>query len=129
MTASHYYDGKRYDPAAPVFPITVTSPQDEQRVEQAIALIDTGADITILPLSLIRRVGGVEIEKRTMRGIHGAAIQVAIFGVRLRIAGNDLGYTEVVGASFPTEPIIGRDTLRHFVVTLDGITEESVIST
>lgn len=129
MSKSHYYDGKRYDPAAPVFPVSVMGLEDEPRIEQVIALIDTGADTTILPLSLIRRIGGVEIEKVSIRGIHGATIQVSLYGVLLRIAGHDLGYTEVVGAHFPTEPIIGRDVLQHLIVTLDGTAGETVIST
>jgi predicted aspartyl protease len=115
VTVRLRYDGG-YDPPAPVVPIRIADPDDQAGVLVA-ALIDTGADGTLVSATLVTalglpRVGGVGIT-----GIGGSGGIAPVYAARVEIAG-----TAAVArlVSYGNEVIVGRDLLNRFVTLLDG---------
>jgi len=51
------YDGLRYDPPAPVAVVKLQSFAADRSIPDVQLLIDTGADITLLPSEAVSRLG------------------------------------------------------------------------
>ena len=73
MTTSYDYDSS-YEPAAPIIPVGL-SPSGEISVRQEItALVDSGADATMIPVNVLTTAGARYVEQRQMRGVVGEAV-------------------------------------------------------
>jgi hypothetical protein len=70
MTA---YDGGIFDPPAPLAKVTIRHPSTSATVSDVPMLIDTDADVTLLPLAFVERlgVGGVSHGSYELRGFDG----------------------------------------------------------
>lgn len=111
------YD-RRFDPPAPVVPLSLRIPDPSGWV-RFTGLVDTGADITVLPSDVAERylpVGG-SIEIRGMTGFIEDAVlyraEVAIENSRHLLLLVGFGY----------EVIVGRDLLNRMEVKLDGLNQ------
>lgn len=51
------YDASRYDPPAPIAHASLRDPAHGTLVDDVILLLDTGADITLLPRVAVERLG------------------------------------------------------------------------
>ena len=51
------YDASHFDPPAPVARVTLRNPQSGATVSDVLLLVDTGADITLLPRMAVERLG------------------------------------------------------------------------
>ena len=51
------YDALHFDPPAPVARVTLRNPQSGATVSDVLLLVDTGADITLLPRTAVERLG------------------------------------------------------------------------
>jgi predicted aspartyl protease len=51
------YDASRFDPPAPVAHVTLRNPDNGARVSDVLLLFDTGADVTLLPRSVVEQIG------------------------------------------------------------------------
>jgi predicted aspartyl protease len=110
------YDSDRFFPPAPVVPLVVASPSDIERVELA-ALVDTGADSTLVPSALARALGLPRIDRASLRGIgprlyaapvHAAVVRIGRFRALVRVI------------AFGDEALVGRDLLERLALVLDG---------
>ena len=93
---SQVYDSQNYDPAAPVIETgvkRVTSGGSEITLQ---VLVDSGADISVLPIDVLESVGANYLDVRQMRGITGHVLAVDIYLVTLRIGAHVLPGVEVV---------------------------------
>jgi len=108
------YDTHR-SPPAPVLPVRLGPPRAEPATAVA-ALVDSGADVTVLPEGLPQALGLPQVGEVTVRGVAGTA-RVPVFAARVEAAGRRW-IAEVVGVG--GEALLGRDLLNHWVVTLDG---------
>jgi|694.fasta_scaffold53786_2 hypothetical protein len=107
-----------YDPAFPVVEVAVSVLREQASIS-LVALIDSGADATSIPLHALRQIGALPAESRWLRGVTGERHRVELYEVYLQI-GVYGQYLLVVGDTFSDEAIVGRDILNHYVVTLDG---------
>jgi predicted aspartyl protease len=115
MMARFAYDTS-FDPPAPLVPVRVSGPAGDEAVMVAM-FVDTGADCTLLPAALVRRlrlprVGVVEIS-----AVGGIALRATKHAAVLELG--KLRRTTTV-AAFHDEAILGRDVLNQIVTTLDG---------
>jgi hypothetical protein len=110
-----------YEPAMPVATVTLLHPDKSNLQTECTALIDSGADGTMMPLALLDQFNAPLIGDGHMRGIFGIGELVDIYLVRLQIGSHFTGGVRVVATSNELEPIIGRDVINHFVVTLNGL--------
>ena len=51
------YDAQHHDPPAPIARVTVRNPDNHSSVVEFDMLIDTGADVTLLPRAVASRLG------------------------------------------------------------------------
>lgn len=123
---SYRYDNQHYNPPAPVLPITVRAPGDTVKQVTADALVDTGADMTCLPIALIKVLGGERASTYDVFGINRAPIGPAdTYFLEFEIAATKK-LAEVIAIG--DEPILGRNLINQFTLQLHGITQELSIT-
>ena len=130
MPLQQPYDRIHYDPPAPVVDIIVKPrPASSWPVgENVRALLDSGADATMLPESLLARIGAIRIDRQRARGVYGQARMVSVYLVDIQIGRLVVPLIRAIGLSDNDEPLIGRDVLNHLIVTLDGIGSVTEVS-
>ncbi len=109
------YDPHR-TPPAPILPIRLGRPGAEPNV-LLVALVDTGADATVIPPALAMRLDLPILAEVAVAGTGG-------FSQRARV---HAAVVEVGGSQWPIqvlalggEALVGRDLLNQWVVTLRG---------
>jgi len=119
MQLSFEYD-RAYFPAFPVLDFTISATMDG-RQQMMSGLIDSGSDITQIPLPVLQAIGARDVDDRWVRDASGLRVPVTIYVVQLQIGSSALPSVEVVGRTGSSETIIGRDVLNQFIVTLNGL--------
>jgi predicted aspartyl protease len=126
---THNYDSSYpYGPALPVASLTVKRIAADDAGIDLRAMVDSGADATILPLAVLQQAQIERVGRARMRwGFHQshsydvylATIVVGpyiIYGVR------------VLADPANNEAILGRDVLNQMIVTLNGLANVVEIS-
>lgn len=81
--------------------------------------LDTGADITVIPPSLVDDLQLIPEMPIVMMSYDGIETERTAYFVDLEIAGHKLESVEAVAA--PRDNVLlGRDVLNHFLITLNG---------
>ncbi len=80
-------------------------------------LVDTGADCTLVPTRIVRRLGLPQIDVVTLSGVGGVKQRATVHAASVELG--ELRVTARIIA-FADEAILGRDVLNQGVVTLDG---------
>jgi hypothetical protein len=119
MVYTYEYDTD-YDPAFPVVEVEIGRVGQPMKLT-LFALIDYGADATIIPLRYLKQIGARKAGQRQMRAITGQSHEVDMYVVSLEMAGHLTGRLPVIADRQNVEMIVGRDVLNHFVVTLNGL--------
>lgn len=112
------YD-ETFVPPAPFAKIALRNIATSERIEDISVLLDTGADVSLLPLSAIEKLyiepSGEKIKLvgfNESENISDAyALQVIFLGKRL--TGDYCAIDDEIG-------ILGRDVLNHFSIIFDG---------
>ena len=112
---SFLYDAS-YAPSAPIAQITISA---NTEIEVNV-LVDSGADVTLIPINLLQAIGARQMKTRQLRGVTGIAKRVGLHLVSIRLSTHIIRSVYVVAGDKNTEAILGRDVLNHLVVTLDG---------
>ncbi len=85
-----------------------------------MALIDSGADSTSVPLSYLEQLRARRNRKAWLRGTTGDRLLVDLYAVAIGLGPYKQGWLEVIGDAVNEEVVIGRDVLNHLEVTLNG---------
>ena len=118
---SNAYDNETYDPAAPVVEIGVSRLGSTEPLTLVIALVDSGADASMIPIDILQTAGARYTMTKQMRGVVGHPIVVEMYLVTLFIGSYVFPGVEVIAAAEGAEVVIGRDVLNDMVVTLNGL--------
>lgn len=62
------YDAKQFDPPTPVAYVTLRHPATGASISDGPMLLDTGADVTLLPRETIEQLGVMPIEDKAYEG-------------------------------------------------------------
>jgi len=112
------YD-QAYDPAAPVCQVTLRIASTGRDVSM-LAMIDTGADASIVPVRHLRQIAARRSFEATLRSQWGERRPVYLYLVDLQLEDLTLPGTYVVGDDQGDEVILGRDVLNRLRLMLDG---------
>jgi len=104
-----------------------TSAPDGARYTDTDALIDTGAQRTVVSQEAVRKAGLSKINEADVRGI-GGIVKAAVYVASLQFPKCGLRTVEVIEVSccdLPTRPflyhcLLGRDVLSRWVLNYDG---------
>lgn len=127
MSQSYPYDAS-YEPAAPVVQIGLSPSGENQVRQQTRALLDSGADGTMIPIDLLLACGARYVERRRMRGVTGGSVIVNLYLTAVHIGDHVIHGIRAVGIPASGDPIIGRDVLNQLEITLNGLAQETWIA-
>jgi len=105
-----------YDPPAPVLPILVANPTRTASILMS-GLVDTGADISLLPTTLVRRLLLPRVSRSRVRGVTGEPREVWVHVARINVGKSTMLMQFL---SLGSEMIVGRDLLSQIIAQLDG---------
>lgn len=124
MSNSFPYNKVDYYPAAPVADITITGTKSVT----LSALIDSGADASMMPFTALTAAGAEYTETKRARRLFGHARNANLYLVDVQLGDYHLPAVQVIGVPPGEIAIIGRDILNHLIVVLDGIGSTTEIS-
>jgi hypothetical protein len=110
---------EEYDPAMPVILVAVDS-YSGRLLSTLTAIVDSGADGTMLPIDVLEAVGAFYEDTVQMRGVLGESERVDRYTVSLQLGGMTLHGIQAVAVPAGAESVIGRDVLNHLLITLNG---------
>jgi predicted aspartyl protease len=114
------YDAVQHEPAAPVARVMLRNPDNTAIVADYVLLMDTGADVTLLPLVVAEQLGvpmvaDVQYELAAFDGTKSLVSVALIDMVFLNRVYR--GRYLLVNAA---EGVLGRDVLNHLSLLFDG---------
>src|SRR2546421_4236132 len=118
------YDASHFDPPAPVARVILRNPHTAATVSDVLLLLDTGADITLLPRMMVERLGVplVADQRYELMGFDGSksfapVVVLDMLFLKRTFRGRYLLIEEEHG-------ILGRDILNHVTLLLDGLRQQ-----
>jgi hypothetical protein len=115
------YDNTIFDPPAPLARVIIRHPLSGATVSDVPMLLDTGADVTLLPQAFVEQLGitGDANEGYELKGFDGnvsvaRVVEVDLLFLRWAFKGRFLLIDQEWG-------LIGRDVLNHVSLLYDGV--------
>jgi predicted aspartyl protease len=112
------FDSK-FKPPAPIAEVVISHPVTHRTSNDLIGKLDTGADLTVLPESLIVELDLQSRSSILTRAFDGRLLQRPVYYVRLTMEGHVLEIVRCI-ASERSNVLLGRNVLNQFRVILDG---------
>lgn len=106
-----------YDPPMPVLPVHVSGVDADSPGVLLHAIVDTGADCSVLPERTVRTLRLPVVDIVSVQGFAGESRARPIYAARLRIGGKTL-LARIIG--FGSEALLGRDVLNRLVMRFNG---------
>ena len=113
------YDSS-YLPPMPVLRLRLSAPGEAPNATPLSAIVDTGADATLIPSIYLEQVEAIASGDAILRGVFGEAREIHLYEVDLHVDTLLLPGVLVVGDDYGTEVILGRDILNKLILLLDG---------
>jgi len=112
-----YNEGE--EPPAPFLAVTIHHPESPHQPIQVQAKIDTGADISAIPVSIIGELGLPVTSKLLVEGYDGTASTVSTYGAILQMDQARFRSQEFIAIGEP-HALLGRDILNYYYLLLNG---------
>jgi predicted aspartyl protease len=109
-----------HTPSAPVCEVYLGVGGGVPNFGPHLAIIDTGADISVIPLGYLRQVGAQQVGLDRARSIWGDARTVSVYAVSMRIEHLQLLALRVLADEQSDEIVLGRTVLNRLKLVLDG---------
>jgi len=114
------YDGMHFDPPAPIAVVSLRCPQTGNRIEDVGMLLDSGADVTLLPRASVDQTGVSPIQDRQceLMGFDDSRSFAKVVVIDMILVGKTFrGRYPVIDAQ---RGILGRDVLNHLSIAMSG---------
>ncbi len=121
---SYPYNHQDYEPAMPMVEVALLSRDTEAVAAQVLAIVDSGADATLLPIESLRAARARYYRSWQLRGITGQAIPVDLYAVTLQLGPHVIYGIKAVAGLKSNEAILGRDVLNQLDLRLIGPAQE-----
>lgn len=112
------YDGEHYMPPAPALSVTVSNLY-LGRSDKLRAKLDSGADLTVIPMKSLKRLGLVPMRVIKVRGYDGRVKSVASYLANFSISKFTSEMVEVL-ATERDDVLLGRNILNQMTALLRG---------
>lgn len=109
-----------YFPPIPVLSVRLYSSITDRFVGPFLALVDSGSDATLVPLTSLKAIGAEETAPGWMVGITGHRQPVSLFFVDIYLGEQAFSGIRVIADKTTQEIILGRDVLNKLPLLLDG---------
>ena len=106
----------RHDPPAPVLPVRIGVPGGNPGVLLS-ALVDTGADATVIPEGIATQLGLPPVDQVRVRGVGPMLVPAIVYAAEVEVIGVRRVMT-VLGLG--NEALLGRDLLNDWTAILRG---------
>jgi hypothetical protein len=129
LALSQAYEHRAYDPPMPVLDIGVSRPGVNVLSATVAAVVDTGADGSLLPLDVLEQAGAIFVDRAYVRGITGQRQAVDLYLITIHLGRFRITGIRAIALPPGNAAILGRDVLNHLDITLRGpagVTEISV---
>ncbi|WP_420644730.1 aspartyl protease family protein [Candidatus Leptofilum sp.] len=127
MNVQFEYD-RSYLPPAPVVTLTVHGYSDDVQPATIQAMVDSGADGTMLPTAVLTQIEASYVDSVRMSGVTGTVERRDRYRVRLQIGDIVIKGIDAIAIKSENEGLIGRDVLNQLIVTLNGLAAELTIA-
>lgn len=114
------YDASHFEPPAPIAQVTLRNPHTGELATDVLLLVDTGADITLLPRLAVEQLGVPLLtnQRYELMGFDGSksfapVVMLDMISLTRAFRGQYLLIEEERG-------ILGRDILNHVILLLNG---------
>jgi hypothetical protein len=112
------YDASGFDPPAPMALVTVKSERLDAVIEGVPMLLDTGADVSLLPRSFVERLISSDAERYQLEAFDGTKSSAVAVTAELQFLGKSFrGQFLLVDGSYG---ILGRNILNSLSILFDG---------
>lgn len=116
------YNDSILKPPGPIVPVTVRAAGRLSPARTRLGELDTGSDITVIPQSLVKELRLAPKYPVLIHGYDDVETARWAFLVDMELADCVLEMIKVVAISRGTI-LLGRDVLKHFIITLNGKTQ------
>lgn len=116
---SHLYRSDLF-PLVPVLPVVIYHAVSGAGTSQISAMVDTGADATLVATQYLRQIAAEELYLARVRSHWGESRVARVFMVDMDVAGQRLPGVEVVADDQSDEVLLGRSVLNRLILLLDG---------
>lgn len=110
----------QYSPPIPAIELTLHALSRQSSVGPLSALVDTGADITLIPLVHLEQLGAPELDEVRLRSHWGSYTTVTTYLVDIEVSAGVLPGVEVVGDLYGDTILLGRNVLNKLLLLIDG---------
>lgn len=125
MVYTYDYDAT-YVPAMPMVTIRIGKPDTPVSLTLS-ALVDSGADATMIPVSYLKSVNAIKRQHVFVRSVSGKRTGANLYTISLQVAHYERQRIDVIGNQDTDEIIVGRDILNHLVITLHGLANSVLV--
>lgn len=122
-----YSYSSRYHPPMPAVEVALGAPGADFSLGPLPTIIDTGADITIVPMEYLIHMNAPVVSSGYLRSPWGGRYSVKIYEVNMRIGEHNLYEVEVAGEPGGREVLLGRNVLNQLDLRLDGPNETVIV--
>lgn len=121
MICTFEYDSGYPGPALPIAEVTVRSLATNAATTVSNAVVDSGADATLVPRRILQQIHARRVDSRRLRPVRGPIFRVDVYEVQIQIGALQVPKAYVVADPENEDVILGRDVLNYFIVTLNGL--------
>jgi len=115
-----YSYNQQLTPPAPFVHVTIRPPERGIAVSDLPALLDTAADITVIPAQVAEELQLIPLDEVPIGGFDGRVSWVSTFLVQLALRQCTPKVIRVVASRDEPYVLLGRDVLNDYRATLDG---------
>ncbi len=119
MNRLDYPYDETYYPAMPVLAVTIDG-YAGQPLQPVTALVDSGADGTMIPIDVLEAASALYEDTVNMRGVFGPSEPIDRYTVGIQLGPFSIHGIHALALPAGEISILGRDVLNHLSVTLNG---------
>ncbi len=114
------YDTQLFDPPAPLARVTLRNPENGAVLSNVLMLLDTGADVTLIPQSCLGPLGAIVIPNKyyELEGFEGSTSLSAVVRLELMFLGRIYKGQFLLGDQ--EWGVMGRNIMNTVSLLLDG---------